>query len=82
MSKEEVVAIVGRPDNADADQVWMWVFPRTTNGFASQQWREMYRRSQGQLFLVFDERHRLVGPMLKGAECHPDEVLIHFPRDP
>lgn len=72
MTKSEVKAVLGEPDNKDNEIVWMW---GETPGGQTNTWLDM--SFEDGLFLVF-QNGKVVTPLLKNTESNPWESLSSF----
>ena len=70
MSQQEVLAILGAPDNSDSQFVWMWVANSDTA--ERRPWLQLHMDPG--FFLLFKE-DRVISPFLKNAETTPWEAL-------
>jgi hypothetical protein len=72
MTKADVKAILGEPDNKDNEIVWMWGETATSQ---TNTWLDM--SFEHGLFLLF-QNGKVVTPLLKNTESNPWENLSSF----
>lgn len=76
MSREEVAAITGHPQNTDNQFVWIWIddFEKFDSSFDKKHWEEMYNYSDG-YFVLFDKDKRLLSNIYANSAASPVEIL-------